>query len=347
MVRMTDIALEAGVSRSTVSLVLNNKHTAVGIPESTRRRVLSAATQLGYRPNELARAMVTGKNRVIVYLLHDPSQEVASRILKGALTEAEKHGYLVKLVGREGPFDERDIERCVGLRPVGVMALYVTPSVTEYLQKEMARYNIPVVLLDSSFPLEGVTRVLSDDIEGIWQGISHLYSLGHRRIGYISGARSSGAATLREEGYRRAMAQLGLPVPDGYVTYGDWHIPTTQEAAEGLLRHPEGRPTAVFCADDKTALIASRTADRLGFRVPEDLSIVGFADLEMARYGNPPLTTIAQPFADLGAAAVRSLLAASKRVERHEGAETAEVLLPNHLVIRESTALATVSPNES
>jgi LacI family transcriptional regulator len=343
MVRMTDIAVEAGVSRSTVSLVLNNKHTAVGIPESTRRRVLIAATQLGYHPNELARAMVTGKNRVIVYLLHDPSQEVASRILKGALNEAEQHGYLVKLVGREGPFDERDIQRCVELRPVGVMALYVAPSMTGYLQNEMARYQIPVVLLDSSFPLEGVTRVLSNDIEGIWQGISHLHSLGHRRIAYISGSRASGAAALREEGYWRAMAQLGLPVPDGYVTYGGWKIEQTEEAAEQLLQHPHGRPTALFCADDKMALVASRTANHLGFRVPEDLSIVGFADLEMARYGNPPLTTVAQPFADLGAAAVRSLLAASKCLERQEEPQIDEVLLPNHLVVRKSTAPVSVS----
>jgi DNA-binding LacI/PurR family transcriptional regulator len=341
VVRMTDIAIEAGVSRSTVSLVLNNKHTAVGIPESTRRRVLHAARQLGYRPNELARAMVTGKNRVIVYLLHDPSQEVASRILKGALEEAELHGYLVKLVGREGAFDERDIERCVELRPVGVMALYVTPAITDYLQQEMARYRIPVVLLDSSFPLQGVTRVLSDDIEGIWQGISHLYSLGHRRIAYISGASFSGASALREEGYRRAMARLELPVPEGFVACGEWLIPNTQEATRQLLQHPDGqRPTALFCADDKMALTAVRTAERMGIRVPQDLSIVGFADLEMALYGNPPLTTVAQPFTELGVAAVRSILAAAERWERQEEPETGEVLLPNRLVIRESTAPA-------
>ena len=338
MVRMTDIALEAGVSRSTVSLVLNNKHTAVGIPESTRRRVMSAATQLGYRPNETARAMVTGKNRVIVYLLHDPSQEVASRILKGALHEAEQHGYLIKLVGREGAFDERDIERCVELRPVGVMALYVTPSITEYLRTEMARYRIPVVLLDSSFPLPGVTRVLSDDIDGIWQGISHLHNLGHRRIAYISGPQSSGAAALREEGYRRAMARLGLPIPEEYVVYGDWQIQMIRSVTQPLLADAAQRPTALFCADDKTALIASCTADQMGIHVPEALSIVGFADLEMARYGNPPLTTIAQPFADLGVAAVRSLLTAAHRPEKQEESEAVELLLPNQLVIRESTA---------
>ena len=338
MIRMTDIALEAGVSRSTVSLVLNNKHSAVGIPESTRRRVLSAATQLGYRPNETARAMVTGKSRVIVYLLHDPSQEVAARILKGALHEAEQHGYLVKLVGREGAFDERLIERCVELRPVGVMAIYVPSPMIDYLKAEMSRYRIPVVLLDSSFPLAGVTRVLSDDIDGIWQGISHLHALGHRRIAYISGGRSSGAATLREEGYRRAMARLDLPIPDEYVVYGEWQIPIVQQVTQQLLGNATPRPTALFCADDKTALIAARTADQMGIPVPEALSIVGFADLEMALYGNPPLTTIAQPFAELGVAAVRSLLTAANRLEKQEEPETVELLLPNQLIIRESTA---------
>jgi LacI family transcriptional regulator len=134
------------------------------------------------------------------------------------------------------------------------------------------------------------------------------------------------------------MADFGLPVPEGYVTYGEWNIATTQKVTDRVLEHRDGRPTAILCADDKTALVASRTAQRRGLRVPEDLSIVGFADLEMARYGNPPLTTIAQPFAQLGSAAVRSLLAASERLDRQEKAESAEVLLPNHLVIRESTA---------
>jgi len=337
---MTDIALEAGVSRSTVSLVLNNKDAALGIPEATRGRVLSAASQLGYRPNETARAMVTGKNRVIVYLLQDPAQEVTARILAGALTEAEQHGYLIKLLSGDSPFSQRDIERCVELRPTGVMALYASSEITEQLQKELDRYRIPLVLLDSSFPFPGVARVLTDDIDGMWQAAEHLHQLGHRRIAFIAGPHSSNAARVREEGYRQAISRLGLPLDESNITHGDWNIQKTQEATLRLLNRKAPRPTALICADDKMALVAARTAAKIGVRVPEDLSIVGFADLEMALYANPPLTTVAQPFADLGVATVRRLLRLSRSLEEQEVLETTDILLPNRLVIRESTTLA-------
>ena len=337
MVRMRDIAEHAGVSRSTVSLVLNNKHASVRIPDVTRRRVLSAANQLGYRPNEMARAMVTGKNRILVYLLHNPAQEVAAGILSGALREAEQHGYLIKLVGRDGPFDKRDIERCVELRPAGIMSLYVTPSLTPYLQQETDRYQIPVVLLDSSFPVKGVVRVLSDDIAGMDQAVTHLHSLGHKRIGYLSGPVWSGSSVLREEGFKKAIARQGLEFSESRIARCEWTIESMQNAAEQLL-NLRPRPTALCCVDDKTALIAARNAKRRGLRVPEDLSLVGFADLEMASYGSPPLTTIAQPFAELGVRAVRSLLEAVQRLENREEPESTDVLLSNHLIVRESTA---------
>ena len=301
------------------------------------------ARQLGYRRNETARAMVTGKNRIIVYLLHDPSQEVTARILAGALREAEQHGYLIKLVGGEGPFNERDIERCVELRPTGVMAVYSAPATAEYLQKELGRYRIPLVLLDSCFPIDGVSRVLTDDVDGMGQAVEHLYGLGHRRIAYLGGSLASSAATLREEGYRKAMAHLELPISEEDVAHGDWDIQKTQEATRQLLRREENRPTALICADDKMALVASRTASRIGLRVPEDLSIVGFADLEMARYGNPPLTTISQPFADLGVTTVRSLLRLAHCREEREEPEISDIFLPNRLVVRESTAIVNPS----
>jgi LacI family repressor for deo operon, udp, cdd, tsx, nupC, and nupG len=339
MVRMSDIASKAGVSRSTVSLVLNNKHASVGIAEDTCHRVLNAARQLGYHPNEVARAMVTGKNRVIVYLVHDPAVEVAARILAGALEEADAHGYSVKVVGGRDEIDEHLIERCIELRPLGVMALYVPAPLNQYLKEEMGRYHIPVLLLDSSFPMVGATRVLTDDVEGVGQALTHLHQLGHRRIACVAGPRSSGAASLREQGYRQGMAQLNLPIPEGYIVHGDWRIDIIQSVTEQLLSLPaEQRPTALFCADDKTALIALRVADQMGIRVPEALSVVGFADLEMARYANPPLTTVAQPFDELGVAAIRNLLLTAKRSESERGEDSEEILLPNRLVIRSSTA---------
>jgi LacI family transcriptional regulator len=333
---MSDIASKAGVSRSTVSLVLNDKYAAVGITEETRHRVLGAARQLGYRPNDVARAMVTGRNRVIAFLVQNPSREVPARILAGALREAEARGYAVRVVGREDSFNERVIEQCVQMRPAGVMALYLTPSLNQYLRDEMTRYQVPVAILDSSFPLPGVLRVLSEDTEGCLQAIRHLHGLGHRRIAHISGAHNSGAAALRMEGYQRAMTALDLPIPENYLVHGDWRIETTEAVTEQLLRLPEP-PTAIFCADDKTAVIAARTAAKHGKRIPADLSLVGFADLEIAAYGSPALTTISQPFGDLGIEAVRCLLGYSHPVETHLAPEATETLLPCRLVVRAST----------
>ncbi len=344
MVRMTDIAEQAGVSRSTVSLVLNNKDVALGIPDATRRRVLSAANQLGYRPNEVARAMVTGKNRILVYLLHDPAQEVAATILSGALREADAHGYLIKLVGRKGTFDERDIERCIELRPAGIMALYLTDEMAVYLQQEGARYHIPAVLLDSSFPVDGITRVLSDDMDGIFQSVAHLHGLGHRRIAHLSGPDWSGASVLREKGYRHAMAHFGLDVPSNYIASCEWDFPLMEAAARRVLQAMP-RPTALCCVDDRVALVVLRIAVQMGLRVPEDLSIVGFADLEMASYSCPALTTITQPFEDIGVSSVRSLLAAARALEHYEEPTYADVLLSSHLIVRGSTAPA--PPEES
>jgi LacI family transcriptional regulator len=340
MVTMADIAVRAGVSRATVSLVLNEKHAIVGIAEETRQRVLKAASELNYRPNEIARAMVTGRNPVVGFLVRESQREVPTRILAGALAEAEKRGYSVKVIRAEGEFDHRIIERCAEMRLAGIIALYIYGEPLEYLHHEMARYATPVAVVDSSFPPSRGIRVISDDRDGARQVMEHLAGLGHRRIAFISGAPGSGAAAEREEGYRSALAALGIPTPADYLVHGNWNIPRIEEQTRFLLDHPAGRPTAVFCADDRTALIAARTARTAGFRVPEDLSLVGFADLEMAEYGDPPMTTVAQPFPEMGAAAVRHLLEWTE--EHHRSRQSAappvEVSLPTRLVVRASTA---------
>jgi DNA-binding LacI/PurR family transcriptional regulator len=133
---------------------------------------------------------------------------------------------------------------------------------------------------------------------------------------------------------------MGVTVPDGYLLHGHWVVVRIEEATKTLLAHPAGRPTAIFCADDRTALVAARTARHLGLRVPEDLSLIGFADLEMAEFGDPPMTTVAQPFPEMGLWAVRHLLTLAE--EHHRTKQTVtppvEVILPTRLVQRGSTA---------
>lgn len=335
MVTMTDIARKAGVSRATVSLVLNGKDAAVGIAEETRRRVRAAAEELGYRPNQVARAMVTGRNQVLVFLVPTPSAEVASRILEGVLREAEEVGYFVKVLPFSGPVSHRVIERCVELRPTGVVALYLYGEALNYLYNELTRYRIPAVIVDSSPQMDRGIRVFSDDQDGMRQVLTHLTELGHRRIAFIGGTEASGAAQLRETAYKELLAEWDLPQPEGYLQRGRFNIEATEQAARTLLAHPE-RPTAIACVDDRTAMIVERVAWGSGVRVPEELSVTGFADLVMAEYSHPALTTVVQPFEAMGRSAVRHLLS----VDLSEGVNVSmiEEPLPTELKVRASTA---------
>lgn len=345
---MRDIADRAGVSRATVSYVLNDKHSAESISEDTRRRVLQAASEMGYRRNEMARAIVTGTNSILGFLIPalELEAEVVQHVLAGVLAEADERNYSIQVIRLTEAMDRRAIERCIELRPVGVTTLYVRGQSLAYVHEEMGRYAIPVAVLDSSFPQTHGSRILSDDKEGCCQAIEHLASLGHRNIAFIAGNPVTGVSVLREEGYRLAMAAQGLPIPQGYVVDGQWLPDRVEEVTRHLFSPENGlpSPTAVFCADDKAAMVVCRTLSQMGLRVPKDVSVIGFADLTMAAYGNPPLTTVAQPFQDMGRAAVSRLLAVAQQIRAATNASGPvhpyEELLPTRLVIRESTARA-------
>lgn len=342
MITMRDIAMQVGVSRSTVSFVLNDKHSVMGVNEETRQRVLQAAEKMGYRRNELARAVVTGKNSVFAFLIWGAmlQSDVAMRVLGGLLDEAEARQYVVQVIRLNGTSDEKTIQRCVELRPTGVVGIYVSEETMAHVEREMAHFNIPIVVLDSTSLVTGASRVRSDDIDGCRQAISHLTDLGHTRIAYIGGNATSVASVLRLEGYRRAMDEHGLPVPQGYETLGKWDPAVVTQVTERLFSGETPHPTAVFCADDKTAMTACATIRRMGMSIPGDVSVVGFADLSMAPFNDPPLTTVAQPFGEMGRAAIRRLMAASSENEDGYSETNRDQLLPAHLIVRQSSGPA-------
>ncbi len=346
MVTMRDVAVHAGVSRVTVSYVLNKKDALIGISDDTRTRVLRAADELGYRRNELARAMVTGKNAVFAFLVPPDGveSEVTARILTGILQSAEEMQHTVQVVRLPTLEDRSVIQRCVEMRPMGVMTIYTSQNTLDQLHEEMNRYRIPVAVLDCSYPQAQGSRILSDDTDGCRQVIDHLGALGHRRIAFIGGYSHMGVSLVRSEGYRRAMQTRGLPIPEGYQEYGEWLPERVESITRGLFnsRNSTPFPTAVFCADDKTAMVVCRTLHRIGMSVPDTVSVVGFADLAMARYNNPPLTTVAQPFRAMGQAAVERLFTVASEWDDSGSTDGAyDLLLPTELVVRESTAPVT------
>lgn len=325
-----DIAQHLGVSQQAVSFALSGGGT---ISERTRGDILQAAQQLGYRRNEFARQMATGKSQMIGFLRHHHKHEQAGYMLEGVLDEADHLGYSVKVFRyRDGEIDGRTLERCAEMRLSGVVVLHCPPQMQAQIHEELGRYDIPVAILDNAAPLAQGIRVAGDDAQGIALAVEHLASLGHQDIAYLGAQSESGSAGARENGFLSAMQHCGLPAQwqPRRAHFTDF-VPIEAAARELLQGAP--RPTAIVCASDLMAMLVLRTARGLGLRVPQDLSVTGFDDLTMSAAADPALTTVAQSWEEMGRLAVRHLLGAG-------GANFIEELVSSRLVVRASTAPA-------
>ncbi|RYX82707.1 LacI family transcriptional regulator [bacterium] len=349
MLRMSDIARRAGVSQSTVSFVLNGRDTAVRISDKTRQKVLLAADELGYRQNQLARAMRTGNSQMLGFLGGDLCDEHVGRMLDGALQEAEAHGFTLKILPhREGADGFASIRRSSELRLMGVAALHLPRELVRHLYEESMHCSRPMVLLDTPVPLDDVPQVATDDAGGVRAGVEHLVELGHTRIALVSSDPISVLAPIREGAFRAVMAEAGLSFEEDNLVRGNFsqREPNVAAARQLLDRSAEQRPTAIFCMGDAIAATVIQVAAELGLRVPHDVSVVGFGDLNIAALCNPPLTTLRQPFRHMGRLAVRHLLNAVPPAEGEEAyinTSQSQMLestahLPVELVVRSSCA---------
>lgn len=335
---MREVAERAGVSRPTVSYVLNGQESGQSISEATKTRVLEAAHELGYRRNTLARAIATGKYNVIGFLRYQADEQF-SLLLDGVLHEADSHGYTVKVITREGRTIEPElIQRCAELRLAGLIGVQVKIGDSKAIYSELVRQTIPMVMLDQAESHPYFCRVAAQDIEAIGTVVDHLVQLGHHRIQFLGSA-----APARRIGFERAMQKHGLPVPAElpWCSYTD--DDSIEKITTDLLRDAPTRPTAIVCISDPMAMVVCRTARALGLQVPRDLSVTGYDDLLMAARADPPLTTVAQPFFEMGRCAVRQLLGAIKVVAdptTPDFLRADEQLLPTQLVVRRSTGPA-------
>ena len=337
MITITDIAAKAGVSRATVSYVLNGRDTSVRISDNTRQKVMETASELGYRRNELARAMITGKNRMLGFWVMQSNREPVVRVLSGAMKEADENGYFIKMLGFDnGALDARTLERCVEWRLSGIIAIHAPGASMRDLYPKIVETGIPFVMVDSQQPPLGCLNIAADNEGGMKAIVEHLTSLGHQKIAFLGGRRESedSISGARERAYRATMKKCGLDAHCD-VEYGDWQAEFTDwengETAAAVRRLLEKTPrlTAIACASDHMAMIVIRLAAERGLKVPDDLSVTGFDDVTLATLYHPPLTTVAQPFEQIGRVAVRHLL------DLHLGDEPQ---LPAHLIVRGSTA---------
>jgi DNA-binding LacI/PurR family transcriptional regulator len=314
---------------------------------------METALELGYRHNELARSVASGKSRMIGYLVEEPRYEPYWNTIIGALDEAEELGFTLKVLSVNANTLAQRIQQCIELRLGGMLVRYNHDKAQVF--QEAASAGIPVVTVDESVAQPFGIRVAANDAPGFRGALSHLVELGHRRIGFIG----SNFPTLNHEGpdigsaretlFVGEMAALSLRVPRGYIAhesmlvYGDRverEIDDTSAmaATNALLEHPAGRPTAILCWRDETALAAIRACRLKGLRVPGDVSIVGFSDINAARLCDPPLSTVKAPWDAMGRTAVRQLVH-NLRGECDLSPQT--FLLASEFVARQSTGPAT------
>ena len=328
-----EVAKRAGVSTATVSRVLSQPDV---VSPDTRRRVLRAVEQLGYTPNSAAKNLRTLRTGKLLVTVPDISNPFFSLILQGIEEAAQREGYAV-LLGDTQHDAERE-ERYAMMLPRkeadGLIFLgHRLPKAAAALVRAMAPRCAPVVNGCEFSPRVGVPSVHIDNAKAASEAMDHLYRLGHRRIGIVTGPLVSPLSRDRLSG-ATARAKRAKAERDFIVMNGDFSIESGSVAAERLLGRRDP-PTAIFCFNDEMAMGALETAKRRHVRVPDDLSVVGFDDIRFARYTDPPLTTVAQPMRAIGEGTVRLLL---EILASDTAAKPGSVTLPHTLTIRSSTA---------
>lgn len=295
-VRIIDVAALAGVDRAVVSRVINGSATLSIRPE-TRERVWSAIRELNYRPNAMARSLRTARAGIFGLLIPDFANPIYSSIITGAQRAAARRDHLLLTASVAGDESLADsVELLAGGRVDGM--LLAGGSATENARRQVDGMGIPWVLLNRRTE-SSLRNVVLDDARAARLAVEHLVSLGHRRIGHISGVQTVDTAMRRMDGFREAMTAAGLSVPREFVVEADYTNAGGLDAMKRLLAAPV-RPTAVVIANIASAIGAVRAVHLAGVRIPAEISVVSIHDLPLVDYLEPPLTTVRMPVEELG-----------------------------------------------
>jgi LacI family transcriptional regulator len=306
-VSIWDVATEAGVSITTVSHALNNTSGA-RISDATRQRVAAAASRLGYAPNKLAQGLRLHRTQVLALLSDEiATTPYAGRIVLGAQEKASAHDWVLVLLntGGDAALEERDINAIFQYQIDGV--LYATMYHRQVTVPDRLA-GLPVVLLDASCADPRFPSVVPDEVGGGRDAVRELIAAGHRRIGFVTNVDDIPATHGRLLGYQLALAEAGIAEEPDLVIVEESDTPGGYRATLELLRRPDP-PTGIFCFNDRMAMGTYRAAHEAGFRIPEDLSVVGFDNQELIAEGLfPGLTTVALPHYEMGAWAVQTMI---------------------------------------
>ena len=335
-ITIRDVARRAGVSLSTVSQVLNGR--AGYASSATRDRVLTAARELGYRPNALARGLVTSRTGTLGVVITDITRTFFTQVVGSIEQVASAQGYSVLLACADGVQPEqRALETFIDKRVDGIICMSSTASTSADHILQVNRLGVPLVMINRPLHTDEVNQIAWDDVEIAQRAMEHLIGLGHRQIAHLSGLQNGvgrRSAVDRVRGYKMALRAAGIPLDESLIAEGGYDY-AVSFAACGALFDRDNPPTAIFAASDVMAVAIINALHRRHVQVPEDVSVVGANDEQSAVQVEPPLTTVRLPVVAAGQRAAELVLAA---IGAPTLAEPVREVLASELIVRASTS---------
>lgn len=321
------IAKKAGVSPATVSRVMNRTKS---VSPELKEKVMAIVQKYNYHPNSMARGLILKKSCLIGVMTPNVSNAFHAKMISAIETQANAHGYNVLLANVHNDF-ARQKQSFLGLceRQVdGIIMLH--ENTREELEQLQSLSSIPMVLASIHVPECALPAVAIDDRQAAEEAVRYLISLGHKRIaGIFNNCYSLGV--LRKEGYINALKATGLPVDESIIAFTECTIESGAACAAGLFQTPNP-PTALFCVSDEIAIGAIDWLSGAGYQIPQDISVIGFDDIILAKVFRPRLTTVHQPIHDIGQKAAALLIALLEEKQPEQN----QVLLPYQIIIRDS-----------
>lgn len=331
-----DVAKKAGVSIATVSFVINKSKN---VSLETKNRVLKAIKSLNYHPSKSAINLVSGKTGNIGFIVTDDhflrTEPFYTRIFLGTEFEARSEGYYILLTSIRADFNEKDILPRFILNK-SVDGIIIAGKISHNLIERMSAYNLPTVFVDYIPPTNSYPLVLIDNIQGALLATNHLINLGHTNIAFIGGDIEHPSLSHRLYGYKQALENANIPVKNNLIITDDKY-PDRQNGFNSAkkLFSKNKNVTAVFAGNDAMAIGVLHYLKDNGYKVPQDVSLIGFDDVEADLMLSPPLTTIRVPKIELGVEALKLLVNTLK----NKKSLSKKILVPVELIVRESTSI--------
>jgi LacI family transcriptional regulator len=330
MTTIKDVANRAGVSISTVSHVINNSRA---VSEESRQRVEEAMAELDYQPNTLARSLRRQQTQSIGMIVPDIANPFFAEIARGIEDSSFQQNYSIILCNSEGDLEKQVAYTNLLIQNQVAGIVFVAAGVSTELVEDLQHREVPLVVVDRAVPRVEVNSVMTNHNQGGRLATQHLIDLGHRRIACISAGSGLSPSADRVTGYMETLWENNMPVNKKLIMHGDFQYESGYKAVHKLLDLPEP-PTAVFACNDLMAVGCISAAAERGLRVPQDLSVVGFDNVRLASFTNPPLTTVSQPMRQIGTLALELLMERINDIDSPVRIEQ----LDTELVVRRTTA---------